>query len=305
MEENAVELFDYLRVIWKRKILIIVVTLVCIGVGAGVGVTNSRSKLKLPVKYNAEVVIKIGKKVNLTPFTGVASSVGYIRSPVNLVTIIPLKYWPKVKGTSGYHLEVEQVGPLGMLKIIIKGHDKGVERGLEELVDMLIDEHRVLAEISIVAYENLLRKLEEDSEKIKKEIVLFVASLRKMRKKEEDYLVGIGTTESEAMIGSDRSAFLNMLYLKTIDKERELSRARGTLRSIQTQVFTGRLTLGNIAEYKTEKFGEIRNTTIKPKEEEERYKAIAVGGVAGLIMSLFIAFFIEYIEESKSRRKGK
>ena len=44
MEENTVDLFDYIRVIWKRKILIIVVTLVCLGVGVGVGVKNSRSK---------------------------------------------------------------------------------------------------------------------------------------------------------------------------------------------------------------------------------------------------------------------
>ena len=135
--------------------------------------------------------------------------------------------------------------------------------------------------------------------------VMKVLNHNLLRKKEENYLVGIGTTESEAMIGSDRSAFLNMLYLKTIDKEKELSRARRNLRSIQAQVFTSRLTLGYIEEYETEKFGEIRNTTIKPKEEEERYKAIAVGGVAGLIMSLFIAFFIEYIEELRLRRKGK
>ena len=38
MEEDTVELFDYFRVIWKRKILIIVITLVCTGIGVGVGV---------------------------------------------------------------------------------------------------------------------------------------------------------------------------------------------------------------------------------------------------------------------------
>jgi hypothetical protein len=266
---------------------------------------NLKSITKLPVKYNAEVVIKIGKKVNLAPFTGVASSVDYIQSPTNLLTIIPLKHWPSIKNISRYHLEVEQVGSLGMLRIIIKGHDKGVEKALKELVDILIDEHRVLAEVSIVAYENLLRKLEEDSEVIKKEITLLTTGLKQMRKREADYMLDVGSTESKAKIGSDRSAFLNMLYLKTIDKERELNSARGNLRNILTQIFTHRLTLGNIAEYKTEKFGEIKNTSIKPKEEKSRYNPITVGGVAGLIMSLFIAFCMEYIEESKSRRKGK
>jgi uncharacterized protein involved in exopolysaccharide biosynthesis len=50
--------------------------------------------------------------------------------------------------------------------------------------------------------------------------------------------------------------------------------------------------------------GNIRSTTIEPKKENPR-KTITVAGVTGLIMSLFIAFLWEYIEESKARRKGK
>jgi uncharacterized protein involved in exopolysaccharide biosynthesis len=49
--------------------------------------------------------------------------------------------------------------------------------------------------------------------------------------------------------------------------------------------------------------GKMRSTTGVPKRKKG-LNTIAVSGVAGLIMSLFIAFFIEYIEESKSRRKG-
>ena len=303
MEENAVELFDYLRVIWKRKILIIVVTLVCMGVG----VANLRVKSsKLPVTYRAEVVVKIGKKVNLASFTGVASSVDYIESPANLVTIIPLMYWPKVKDASRYHLDIEQIGSLGMLRIIMKGHDKGTERELKELVGMLIDEHRIVAAISVVAYKDFIKKLKKETEALKKEIVEIDASLKEMKSREAEYLIHIDTIGEKERTGGDRSAFLNMLYLKTIDKERELNARREDLTSIQMQILTHQLTLGNLKEYKTEKFGVIKNTVVKQKEGRRRgYKAIAVGGVAGLMMSLFIAFLMEYIEESKSRRKGK
>ena len=57
-QEDTVELIDYLRVIWKRKILIIVGTLVCIVAG---GVMT----LRLPVTYHAEVLMRIGKTVNI------------------------------------------------------------------------------------------------------------------------------------------------------------------------------------------------------------------------------------------------
>ena len=308
MEENTVELIDYLRVIWKRKILIIVVTLVGLGIGAGVGVTNSRSKVKPPVKYCAEVIIEIGKKVNLTPFIGIASSVDYIQSPANLVTIIPLKYWPKVKDISRYHIEVERVGLLSMLKIIVKGHDKGVERGLKELVDMLIDEHRRKAKNSVVTYKSFMKKLEMDAKRILEEIAITDASIKEMKRKEGEYLVQIEAGRSEIKEekgGGDRSAFLNMLYLKTIDKEKDLSSSRQSLRSIQWQLIMHKITLGNLEEYSTEMVGEINITAVEPKKMKKKTNHIITAGVAGLIMSLFIAFFMEYIEESKSRRKGK
>jgi len=129
-----------------------------------------------------------------------------------------------------------------------------------------------------------------------------------MKRREAEYLVDIDSVKNEERIGGDRSAFLNILYLKTIDKERVLSASQADLRNNQLELFKHRLLLGNLEEYKTKKFGEIKNVAIKPKEKEElRYKTIALGGVAGLMMSLFIAFLMEYIEESKlrSKRKGK
>jgi len=99
---------------------------------------------------------------------------------------------------------------------------------------------------------------------------------------------------------------LNMLYLKTIDKERELSSSRSELRSIQMRLTLQQITLGNLEEYKTEKVGGIKFFTEELEKDEKRTTTrIIEAGVVGLIMSLFIAFFMEYIGESKSRRKGK
>ena len=304
MEERNVDLFDYFTVIYRRKILIIVVTLIGIGIGVAVAVKDSRAKPP-PVTYHAEVVIKIGKKVNLTPFTGVASHVGYIQSPENLITIIPLEYWPKVEGASGYNLYIEKIGTLGMLNISMQGHDKGVERGLKELVGKLIEEHRKIAGVSVVAYKNIIKQLSEDGETVRKEIVEMEMSITEMKGKEEEYLKKIDTLKPDESKVGDRSAYLNMLYLKTIDKKRDLGKSRQLFREIQMKLLTHRMTLGNLAEYKTEKFGKVKSV-VETQMTKESYKGtIVVAGVAGLIMSLFIAFFMEYIEETKLKRKGK
>ena len=312
MEENTVELIDYCRVVWKRKILIIVVISVCMVVGVGVGVMNSKKKPK--VKYRAEVIVKIGKKVNLAPFTGGSASVDYIENPAHLVTILPLRYESKVEEAIRYHIEVKKLGLLGMVRIIMEGDDEGVERELKELVDKLIDEHLVIAETSVTEYKDIIRKLEEHAKMFRREMDRNEASVEEMKKKAEKYLVYIDSIkegnemerrmEGEGWVEADKSAFLNMLYLRTIDKEGELARNWQSLRSIQLKLSTHRITFGKLEDYRTEKFGAIKSTAVRQKEKSTN-NFIMTAGVVGLIMSFVIAFFIEYIEESKSRRKGK
>jgi len=307
-EENTVELFDYISVIWKRKILIIVVILVCIGVGVGVKVKKSRSKPPPVTSYIADAIVKIGKKVKLVLSARYSSSViTYIENPKDMMITVPLLYDLKVKGTSGYHLDVKPVGALTMLKLTLSGPDEGVGRVLGELVDMLLDKHRTKAENSMSAYNNFMKRLETDAEMLKKDKDKVTADIKEMRRKEEEYLVSVDKTGGglkEGIAGSDRSAYLNMLYLKSVDRQKDLGSIRKEIRTIRRQLIQHQITLGNLEEYKTEVVSEIKSTaTVESKEEENN--AIAVAGVAGLIMSLFIAFFMEYIEESKSRRKGK
>ena len=303
MEENNVELIDYLIVIWKRKILIIVVTLVGIGVGVGVGVVGSKEKSELPV-YRADAVVKIGKKVRLVPTSGISTAVDYIENPGNLVESIPLEYDFIIKDLPEYYLEVERIGSLAMLRIILKGQDRGVERVLKKLVDMLIDEHRQKAQDSVTAYKTFMKRLEINTDELEKEIVAIDSIIKEMKKKEGEYLMHVESSTKEEKTKGNRSAFLNMLYLKTIDRESSLNANQSSLRNIQMQIVKHQITVGNLEEYKTELVGKIRSSAIEPKKKKQR-STIALAVVAGLIMSLFIAFFMEYIEESKSKRKGK
>jgi hypothetical protein len=308
MEENPVELLDYFIVVWKRKILIIVVTLVCLGIGVGVGVMNSMSKL--PESYIAEVVVKIGKKVRLMSTSSISISnplVAYIEDPGLMVQTIPLFFNAEVKESHKYRLGVKQVGSLAMIRLTLEGSDKGVERVLKGLVDRLIDEHSKKANDAVVAYKGYMKTLEADAKMIQKRIAVTEASIKEMKRKEGQYLVKIESrkteTQAEDNIG-DRSAFLNMLYLKTIDRERELSSSWAALRKIQSQLIMHQITLGNLEEYKTEVLGIVKYTVITPRKRSN-IDILIIAGVAGLIMSLCIAFFIKYIEESKSRRKEK
>ena len=309
MEEDTVELFDYLSVIWKRKILIIVVTLVCIGIGVAVGVKNLRSKLPPVTSYQASAVIRIGKKVVLTPSLNIASSTtAYVESPEDLKETIPHRYGLNISEASGYHLETRQIGQLSMLKLILKGPDEGVEKILKGIIDMLVDEHRKIANASIVSYTNFIKKLEADAKMFQENITTIDASIKEIQRREGMYLENMAATEPETGAGrnvGNQSAFLNMLYLKTLDKEKDLSNNRANLRNTQWQLILYKTTIGSLVEFDTKMLGEVKSAVIEPKKVGSPIYTITVAGVVGLMMSLFIVFLTEYIEESKLRRKGK
>ncbi len=308
MGENTVDLIDYISVVWKRKLLIIVVVLVCIGIGVGVVVKHSMVEPP-PVAYLADAVIKVGKKVVLTPTLNIASSTtAYVESPEDLKDTIPHRYGLNIDKTVGYQLEVEQIGKLSMLRLILKGPDKGVEKVLGGIIDMLITEHRAIAKASIASYTNFIQKLEADAKMFQENITIIDASIKEIKRREGMYLENMAAAESETGAGKDvgnRSAFLNMLYLKTLDKERDLSSNRANLRNTQWQLILYKSTIGSLGEFDTEMLGKVKTTTIKQMKRKSPMTTIAIAGVAGLIMSLFIAFFIEYIEELRLRRKGK
>jgi hypothetical protein len=295
-------------VIWKRKILIIVVISVCIGVGVGVEVKNSMSKLQPVTSYSADAVIKIGQKMIFTPSSGISSAAVYIDPPDSLVVTLPIKHGFKVEDSLGYHLDVKQIGATSMLKLTLKGPDIGVERVLKEIVDVLVDEHSRKTEVSVAAYTSFISKLEANANMILENIAIAEASIKEIKRRGGMHLEDMVASEAEVKeekSGGGKSAFMNMLYLKTVDLQRDLRGSRNDLRNTQWQLILYQTSIGDRRKYSTEVLGKVKSTAAVTPAVKKTSHVIIVAVVAGLIMSLFIAFFTEYIVESKSRRKGK
>ena len=308
MEEKTVELFDYFSVIWKRKRLIIVMLLVSIAVGVGVAVKNLRKAKTPAILYSVDAIIKIGQMVKMTLNDAYLTPMD---EPVDLVETIPLTYAEKVREVPGCHLEVIQIGKLPLIKLCMTGPDEKVKGLLEEIVDMINNEHRERAKKSALAYKEFIKKLETDARIIQGNISLIEASIIKMKEKEKATMLQMDSDADEAASTeyvenmTNLSVIWNMLYLKTIDKEIDLGRSRQELREIQWKLLVHRTTVENLLKHSTGMVAEIKMDSTVITNRPSAKHTMAVAGVAGLIMSLFIAFIVEYIEESKSRRKGK
>ena len=158
MEENEKVLFDYLYIIWKRKVFIIVVTLV----GIVIGVVMS---LRLVETYRAEAVVRIGQGVTTTIPT-------LLDEPKNLATTIPIEYAREI-GT-GYSVRVEEYKGTPLVKVIVEGSEVSkAGEYLKKILEKLVKDHRKLTEQRIESYRVLAKGIGEYIEVVGNQMTQF------------------------------------------------------------------------------------------------------------------------------------
>lgn len=278
METNEIKLLDYFRVIWRQKILIIVGALVCM---VAAGIVN----LFLPVKYRSFAIISIGKVIS-GPQASVdgpqPSAVGYfpslasVETTQHFVKTFPLKYSINNKEGVGYRMDAEMVGVPNMVKVIVEGPGMGTEEILKEFVNTLVGEHLEKLEASTIPYYSLLKELKNDIVEIQEDIAMVEANMN--------------IKES-----ADVESVHRGMWYEGMSNMELLRENRRSLREMKQQLIMYQAFLGGIKKKRTMLFGEVKNTVARPN----KIRSIMLGGVVGLIMSLFLAFFIEYLRKAR------
>ncbi len=231
------------------------------------GVVN----LRLPEIYRAEAIVSIGK------ILASSSSSSLLDIPKNLAKSIPIEYGLSEEEALKYILKVEVVRGTSLVKIILEGRDRSrVEELFKGVVNRLIDDHLRKAESSVKSYRVLIGELETDIKMIQEHIAQLEAELGKVNTKKIDPVI-------------------------VIMVQNNLWQRKANLRDIQQRLFSNQLAVDSVKEYKTRLVGGVKKTTVKPKKKLN----VIIGGVVGLMMSLFLAFFMEYLGKVRVREKKK
>lgn len=261
MEE--IELIDYLRVIYKRKWLIVILALVAIIV---VGVVS----LRMPKVYHAEAIISIGKVFDKTTLTPVST-------PEEVMESLLFRYGSNslnIDGREeGYSLKAELVRGTSFVKITVEGSDiVGAKDALKRVTDKVTEEHFEKTKVSIQPYEARLTRLEADVERIQKWVISAEKKLEKANP-DKDYLF-----------------LLIMAQNYILQREDEL-------RKIREDILFYRSLTDNLERYKTSLIGKIKTnkSPVRPKIKRN----LLLAGAVGLMLSIFLAFFVEYVEKAK------
>jgi len=176
MEENTVELIDYIRVVWKQKILVILGTLVCIAAGVAL---CPRSQ----VAYRSEATLRIGTTIDSSRKTSV------IDTPANLAKIIPIEYSLEGDEALGYGLGVEMIARTALININVKGPDREkTKEFLKKTIERIIEDHGILTGNICKFYKLRIEEHEAELDKIteefnKESLVLSENKISKKRKR--------------------------------------------------------------------------------------------------------------------------
>jgi hypothetical protein len=268
VEEDTIELIDYLRIVWKRKGLIIIGTLLCMVVAGVVSVMQ-------PKTYRAEAIIKVGKVLK-TPFPRPSfprSSFPPVESSEDMVQSIASRYGIEDKETPNYPMSAQVVKGTSLIKIVQEGPDrKMVSERLKGVVDKIVSSHHKKIEAFFEPYREVIGTLEGDIKMMEAEIVSTQEKISSFNQK----------------IDTPNLVIMYKDYQFNIQKE---------MRSVRQDLAFYQSFIKNVEEYTTNVIGDIRaeNAPVKPKVKLN----ILLAGMAGLMFFLFLAFVMEYLERAK------
>jgi len=271
--EDDIGLIDYLRIIWKRKLLLIAGTMV--GLVAGWAVVH-----RAPELYRIELILNMGKKLAVLP----SGSFGLVAidSPKTIVDVIQAKYSLSKERISKYKyaLKFEVIDNTDLYRISTRGPaEKEAAERFEESVREVCDESSQKTELSLLPLYEVIERLHVSQREIIEEMAITKEVLEKL------------TPVSDIKNLENVSSVINV--------ERALWEIRTILKGIQLELLFYESFARNADEYKTRIVGDMRRTTIRP---EKARKIIKVAGLS-FVISLCLVFFIEYIETLKRIEK--
>jgi hypothetical protein len=270
MGEDAVELIDYFRVIWKRKIFIIVGTLICMVV-AGV------ASLRLPERYRAQALVRIGKTLNAS------SGLAFFDTLENMVRTIPIEYALEDEGALKYDLDAQVVKGTSLIKVVLEGPSiRKVKELLEDVIERIIENHFEMTESTIQLYKTYIEKRNTDIRGILDDIDQEAFALKEVSIDREDEM-GVETSN-----GTNEEKDINKTDFFALIQD-NLKRSRTRRSSIQDDILSQQFVINSIKREKTTLIGGVEGVVIKTNKRRN----IMLGGVAGLMISFFLALFLE------------
>jgi len=311
VQENT-ELIDYLGVIWKWKLLIILITVVC-------AITSGVVSFVLPKIYQSSAILEIGRipryrgasREQIEPIEDI-ESVSEVLESDDMLSKIKEKF--NLRTTLGgvrAGLDVEPI--LGkyigsrlqarLIKITFEDQDpQSTVDVLNALSDSLIEQH-------LKEYQASIKSLDEEINNSQDEISLQNDYQKVVREQIKVAEKAIAETKKElSQLSLKNISPLEVLFLRSTlrDQEKIIADFHRELKDVELSIQHLKDKVVYLEHMKAvSENTKMRDKAIKPEipvRPRKKLNAI-IGGVIGFVVAIILAFFFEYLQTVRMRKR--
>ena len=282
MQEEEIDLREYINVLLKRKGIIILIFLIAVITAALV------SYFALSPVYQSSIVFSIALMDNRLPTTIVAQvennvpvikiyeALQIISSNLILDEVIKRSDFNISSDQLRTRIEVENLKDTNFIKVSVEEDSPEKAKELaENIVKVFIEKNRN-------KYTKKIKLIEERIKIVEQEIAEFEKSIREIKNAMKKIAASKDLSEAERY-------FQTNILLNSSSNERNL------YNNLIYQINTLQERLNNCQDFEIISYAQLSTAPIKPNKKLN----ILIAGVLGLFVGIFVAFFIEFWQKGK------
>ena len=269
MEEEEIDLREYINVLLKRKGVIILIFLIAVITAALV------SYFALSPIYRSSTVFSVAQ-VDGQPVINITEALEIIKSNVMLDEVISQISLEETTEQLKPQIATESLNGTNFVKLTVEADTPEKAKSLvENIVEVFIEKNQGEYKEKIKFIEDRLKLLEEHFAEFEKNI----QEIEKTKKK---------IAASEELSEGERQ-FQTSLLLSSSVTERSL------YNNLTNQANSLRASLKSCEDFRIINYAQLPVAPIKPNKKLN----ILIAGVLGLFVGIFVAFFLEFWQKGK------
>ena len=269
IQEEEIDLREYINVLLKRKGVIILVFLIAVITAALV------SYFALSQVYQASTVFGVAK-IDGRAVINITEALEIIKSSVVLDEVIDRMGLEETAKQLSFQINSESLKDTNFIKVSVE-HDtpEKAKSLVENIVEVFIEQNQSEYQEKVKLVEDRLKIIEEQIAEFEKNI----QEIEKTKKK-------IVATEE---LSEGERQFQTSLLLSSSVTERKL------YNDLSNQVNSLKTSLKSCEDFKIINYAQLPDAPIKPNKKLN----ILIAGVLGLFVGIFVAFFLEFWQKGK------
>jgi len=269
IQEEEIDLREYINVLLKRKGIIILIFLIAVITAAVI------SYFILTPVYQSSIIFSVAK-IDGRPVINITEALEIIKSNIVLDEVISRMGLKETIKQLSSQITTESIKGTNFIKVSVTADSpENAKSLLENIIEVFIKQNQSKFQEQVKLIEDRLKVLEEQIAEFEKNI----QEIEKTKKK-------IATAEE---LSESERRFQTSLLLSSSVTEKEL------YNNLTDQANSLKASLKNCEDFKIINYAQLPYAPIKPNKKLN----ILIAGVLGLFVGIFVAFFLEFWQKGK------